>query len=182
MNNINIINAFATGIELAIASLFGITLPYPLRVIASKQDTTQGPETGVIGVYFHEVNTKRYGWPQKYEQWNPVLQLFEQVQSQQCETIYQINVTYLVDDRMGYQTSDWARMVADAMASDKFLRHMRVNNVAILRITDVRNPSFKNDQEEWEPSPSFDATITYRDERRFTVPAVTATDAEIHRV
>lgn len=179
MDNTLIIDRFATGIEEAMDAL---GTPWPVKVIAAKEATTQGPETECIAVYFHEIHTRRYGWPQKKEEWNPLLQVFEQVQSQQNETTYQFNVVYLVTEPYGTTAHELARMVADCMASDMFLDNMRVEDISILRITDVRNPSFQNDQGVWEQSPSFDATITYRDERRFTVPALTSTDAKIYRV
>lgn len=57
--------------------------------------------------------------------------------------------------------SDILNQAAAVLQSDVGMAALRVAGIAPLRITEVRNPTFRNDQDQFEASPSFDFFFTH---------------------
>ena len=59
------------------------------------------------------------------------------------------------------------------MQSDKTRDILNESGVGILRITDVRNPYFQDDRDNFEASPNFDITFVYENIRTNLDPIIT---------
>jgi hypothetical protein len=47
------------------------------------------------------------------------------------------------------------------MQGREFINILQVAGVALLKISDIRNPYFKDDRDQFQASPSFDFTLIY---------------------
>lgn len=67
--------------------------------------------------------------------------------------------------------SDLANIAAVVMQSDATIAALSALDVGVLRVTDVRNPKFRNDRDEYEASASFDFILTHKQVTLSTTPA-----------
>jgi hypothetical protein len=75
-----------------------------------------------------------------------------------------------------YTASDLVNEVASIMQSDNTIFTLNDQGIGILRVTDVLNPYFVDDRDQFEASPSFDFTLVYKSDRISTVPIITNND------
>ena len=59
------------------------------------------------------------------------------------------------------------------MQSDATRAILNASGVGILRVTDIINPYFVDDRDNFEASPSFDFVLTYQNVRVSTSPQIT---------
>lgn len=67
--------------------------------------------------------------------------------------------------------SDLANQAAAVMQSDAAIKALAAAGLTISRVRDVRNPKFRNDQDQYEASPSFDLVLTHEQVTVTTTPA-----------
>lgn len=129
----------------------------------SNQPTQQGANTGRT-VYLSKLNDKRYGFLKREDVWNDLTESFDHTETQVYESVFQINAFAFQNpaDTASLTASDLCNIVAAILQSDATLKTFFENDVGILRITDVRNPYFHNDADNFQASPSFDFTLTYK--------------------
>jgi len=143
-----------------------------VTVKQSNQPTQQGiPNTPVV--YFFKVANKRYGYLGRYDKWvnAPVMEHHE---VQYMEITFQVSALVLQYPTTPnqYTASDLVNEVASIMQSDKTRSILNNAGIGILRVMDVTNPYFVDDRDQFEASPSFDFTLTYKDDRFSESPAV----------
>lgn len=59
---------------------------------------------------------------------------------------------------------------------------LRAGGCGIDRITDIRNPSFKNEQNQFQSSPSFDFVLNFEETKTFVSPILSSMVAGIHGI
>lgn len=78
--------------------------------------------------------------------------------------------------------SDVLNVVAGIIASDANRAAFLAAGLGILRVADVRNPYFTDDQDRFEASPSFDVVLTHKRVLTTTESVVVTYDAAVNRV
>ena len=152
------------------------TYGYPITIRQSYQPNQQGAETGAA-LYFSKIGDKRIGNPKRSSIWDDVAGKFDYTDMQRVETTFQI--TALVKQtattvQTQKTASDYLNMASVIMNGMEFIRALQNAGVGILRVTNIRNPYFKNDKDQFEASPSFDFTVIYnRELARFAEPIQT---------
>ena len=144
----------------------------------ANQPTMQGINKGPT-VYFFKVTSKRYGFLGRHDKW--VDGGFQHTESQYMESTWQISalVTQYPITPNQYTASDLVQEVAAIMQSDNARAILNNSGVGILRVTDISNPYFVDDRDQFEASPSFDFVLTYQDFRQSTSPKITNYDNDI---
>ncbi len=143
-------------------------------LIQSNQPTQQGIDT-LDTVYLTKISNKRYGYLGTYDEWDEENDEMVHTEVQPFECTYQVSALVLLDPKTPSQAtaSDLVNEVAWILQSEKTIVELHNSEVGILRISDVRNPYFVNDQDQFEANPSFDFTLTYRNYRVSTTPIIT---------
>lgn len=153
-----------------------------VSVVQSNQPTEQGVSTNAT-VYFTKISDVRYGFMRSNTVLNRLTNLTELHQIQSYETTFQIEALAPQDPAViSLTASDIVKLVADILQQDDAINTLNLAGVGVLRITDVRNPYFIDEHEEYEASPSFDFTLAHTQEYIKTVPAVISVDEGIHRI
>ena len=142
-------------------------------IVRQSYQPTQQSATIAPGVYFFKIGNRRYGFLGRYDKWDSTHGVNVHKEVQYYETTFQINALVLQSPVMiAYTASDLVNEVASIMQSDSTLNTLMASNVGILRVTDVQNPYFVDDRDQFEASPSFDFTLTYRQDRVSTSPVI----------
>ncbi len=161
-----------------------VSYGYPgVTVKQSNQPTMQGANSNPT-VYFYKLFDKRYGWLFRESKYNEDTEIMSHTEMQMYETTFQIGSLVMQNPSTPYQytASDLINSVAAIMQSDSTRATLAASNVGILRITDVRNPYFKDDYDKFEAFPSFDFTLTHRQTRVTEDPVIESINLEIYRV
>lgn len=139
----------------------------------ANQPTQQGVNSGPT-VYFFKVASKRYGFLGRLDQWDSVSTTMVHTESQYYETTFQISalVRQLPTTPNQYTASDLVNEVASIIQSDNARDILNASGVGILRVTDISNPYFVDDRDQFEASPSFDFVLTSQASRVGTTPVV----------
>ena len=139
----------------------------------ANQPTQQGVNSSPT-VYFFKVSNKRYGFLGRFDVWDSGLGQMVHDEKQYFETTFQISalVRQFPITPNQYTTSDLVNEVASIMQSDTTLATLNNAGVGILRVTDIINPYFTDDRDQFEASPSFDFTLTYQNDRVSNSPVL----------
>lgn len=143
------------------------------------QPTQQGIPRGPT-VYFQKLHDHRYGWVGANPQWNGSLEHNTEIQWH--ETTFQIS-TLVVQNPLTpnqYTAADLANEVASIMQSEATQAILMAQNVGLLRVTEITNPYFQDDRDQFEATPSFDLVLTHLETRVSTVPVVSSYDAIVY--
>ncbi len=140
----------------------------------SNQPTQQGIPT-VPTVYFFKVYNRRYGFLKREDVWDTISSSFIHTESQYYETAFQVSALVLQNpsDLTIPTASDLVNEVSCIMQSDSTRAILNAQGIGILRITDLTNPYFVDDRDNFEASPSFDFVVTYLNTRESTSPQIT---------
>jgi len=140
----------------------------------SNQPTQQGIPTAPM-VFFTKIYNRRYGFLGREDVWDSGTSSFIHSESQYYETAFQVSALVLQNpsDLTIPTASDLVNEVACLMQSDATRAILNAQGVGILRITDVTNPYFVDDRDNFEASPSFDFVLTYLNVRTSTTPKIT---------
>jgi len=140
----------------------------------SNQPRQQGIPTAPM-VFFTKVFNKRFGFLRREDRWNTLTSQFDHVESQYYETSFQVSALSLQNPaNLTIPTaSDIVNEVASIMQSSSTLTTLNNAGVGILRISDITNPYFLDDRDNFEASPSFDFVLVYLNERVTMSPLIT---------
>lgn len=139
----------------------------------ANQPTQQGIQTNPA-IYFFKVGDRRYGFLGRDDVWDQDSSSMQHSESQYYESTWQVSALVLQNPVTPnqYTASDLVNEVASIMQSDNTRDILNRSGVGILRVTDVLNPYFVDDRDNFEASPSFDFVLTYENIRQSTSPIV----------
>lgn len=147
-----------------------------VKLLAANQPTTQGLLTAPT-VYFYKIGDHRFGFLQRTDEWNSLLNQMDHQELQNYETTFQVSALVLQTPPQlittGYTASDLVNEVSGILQSDSARNTLAQQNVGVLRITDIRNPYFVDDRDTFEASPSFDFVLTHSRIYNTTTPTAT---------
>ena len=154
-----------------------------VTVKQANQPTMQGIDTNPTA-YFFKVGSKRYGFLGRDDVWNTVSSKMQHTESQYIEATWQIQTLVLQNPTTPnqYTASDLAFELSCIMQSDNTRAILNNNNIGILRITDIVNPYFIDDKENFEAAPSFDFTLVYENIRTSIDPSLTTLSIAIYPI
>lgn len=136
---------------------------HPVTIMQSFQPTQQGAENGA-SLYFFKVDDKRIGHPSRKSIWDTLLGKTIDTDTQRMEATFQVNalVKQIPQTNQTQPTaSDYLNVCSMLVQGGEFVEALRNAGIAILRVSEIRNPYFKNDKDQYEAMPSFDFTIAY---------------------
>lgn len=107
---------------------------------------------------------RRYGSLRRNDTWDGDTMMH--TETQQMERTFQCGALLQPDPTSpttvpGFTAGDLVLASSQALQSDVGLLALQTAGVQIYRITDIRQPAFKDDRDEFEYSPSFDFTLTF---------------------
>lgn len=142
-------------------------------VIQNDQPTIQGIPTQPT-VYFQKIANKRYGFLGRIDKWLGISSTMEHAESQYFESTWQVMALVLQNPATPnqYTASDLVNEIASIMQSDKTRYILNQSGIGIYRITDVSNPFFVDDRDNFEASPMFDFTLVYENIRTNANPVI----------
>lgn len=154
------------------------------NVIVQQYDQpTQQGITRLPTVFFQKVYNHRYGWGHAYNKWNTVTHQEDLHEDQWHETHFQF-FTMVVPNLLqpiSYTAADLANEVASILQSQATRVTLMASNVGILRISEITNPYFQDDRDQFEATPTFDFILTSLETRVSIVPTVTEFVVDIVR-
>jgi hypothetical protein len=125
------------------------------------QPTQEGAPSGPT-IFLQKIGDHRYGFPSRVVAYSSpgVSTLTE---TQLYESRFQFDALAIQDpsDTSGPTASDllnWAAMIFQGEAA---IATLAANQVGVLRVTDIRQPFFRDEKERFEASPSFDLIVRY---------------------
>jgi hypothetical protein len=144
------------------------------------QPTMQGANTNPT-LYFFKVASKRYGWLGRLDEWSTIDSEMVHTESQYFESMWQIMamVTQNPATPDQFTASDLADEAASIMQSDNTRAILNDSGIGILRITDIINPYFTNDHDDYQSMPSFDFVLTGLNVREGTNPIISQFNSNI---
>lgn len=153
------------------------------QIVRSDQPTHQGRDTA-RAVYFFESGRRNFGTQFRQHVYDPASLTLETTEAQWQEVTLQL-FALSPDD-----PSDLTRPTAGDLlttanlicAGLDFRQGLRANGVGVLRVTEIRTPYFENDRGQFEPSPSFDLTLTNLRSLQRKAPGATSTVITVERV
>lgn len=154
-----------------------------IQVKQFNQPTQQGANSAPA-VYFSKIGDRRYGFLGRKSGWIIDDSEMLHTEFQHYETSFQIMalVRQNPNDITLPTASDLVNEVAAIMQSDATRKILNDSNVGILRVSDIRNPYFTDDQDIFEASPSFDFTLVHAQIRASTDNIISEFDFNFARV
>lgn len=163
---------------LAAQSITGVTVSKAYNSI------TVGVPSGA-SVSCFKISDHRYGYPKKVSTWRPEEPPAMLHTTTQCyETNFQMQALIPLDATPAdaQTASDLVNIVAAIMQDDTAIATLKLSEVQILRITDVRNPAFKDEKNRNEFAPSFDFTLTHKQVFTVEVPVIESVQSGIYGI
>lgn len=159
------------------------------EMVQAFQPTSQGIEPRVQ-VFMTKISDHFYGFHRREDVWNEDTEVFDHSETQQVETLFQMgavapDITNPMKPKVRVTTktsADVLGIVAATLRSDAFVAAIHAIGCGVQRITDLRNPFFKDDHDQNRASPSFDFTISHKQVTMFAVPEATPIRVETYRV
>lgn len=127
------------------------------RVLAEYQPTSQGRDRNAI--YFFTVSDSRHGWQGRKYSFPATAPDGQAVESQQMQTTLQFGA--FVTPGGSFTALDLVNDAAMLINSMAFAESAHESGIGVQRVTSIRIPHFKNAEDRFEPSPSFDVTFSY---------------------
>lgn len=151
------------------------------------QPTIQGRPSGPALLFSKVGPDVRYGWVKREDgpdEDDPTLMVHRETQF--YESTYQIEAVG-PPAQPGVTPpiatpSDLVNLAAAVLQSDAALGALRLAGLAVLRVTQVRNPHMKNDRDQFEAVPSFDLVVTHEQIMLSTTPAAVVGELRMARV
>lgn len=133
-----------------------------VSVLQSYQPTQQGTASG-RAVYLSALPQVPVGHVRRDSVYDVPTSTMVDSELQTWLATYQVNALAKQDlsDTTSLTAADIVRAVRNIMQSSKTIARLRTEGLAILRVNELRNPSFVDDNGQFEYSPSFDFTLTY---------------------
>jgi hypothetical protein len=144
------------------------------------QPTKQGANTQSTA-YLFKVGGRRVGSPSRFDKWDSLLGTMTHTETQAYETTFQISALAIQDpsNTASKTASDILDAIAYILQSSTTLATLQENGVGMQRVTDVRNPYFEDDHEQFEASPSFDFVLTHKQVVTSVTPVVQSNEFQI---
>lgn len=143
-----------------------------VTTIQNNQPTQQGLNSNPT-VYYSKVGSKLFGYRGAFDTFidNKLIR----VENQWIESTWQIGTTYTQNPKTPnqYTASDLAQEVAYILQSYNTVVTLNRAGVGIYRITNIINPYFLQDRDQYYAFPNFSFTLTYLQSRTGEVPVVT---------
>ena len=168
-------------VRAAVANMEGETP----RVVRAFTPDVQHNE-GTPRVALHRVASRRYGAQGTEQDWR----VDAAGNGRMIETsVWRKEDTYRIyayaerapeDD--GYTAKDLLEAVAAFFQGRQGLEALRAEGIGILRVTDITETPFLNDQERHEFGHHIDCILTYRQERERAIPVATTIERKVYRV
>lgn len=177
MNDKALFTAFATGLNEALA-MYGI----PFEVIKGFQPTKQGRVDD--GIYYTDLGVVRIGFQQRDYSDDVQGSGLVMTDTLPVAKMIQIN-TYVKDnpqDMNQITAMDLCEKVAMVVSSWAFVDKMRKHGIGVEKPTEVLQPNFLNEQDQFEANPSFTFIITLPKSISTNVGAVSEVQHHIHRI
>lgn len=136
------------------------------------QPTQQGVPIG-RSVFVQKLFDQKYGFPGRTLKFNEADDNFDQNEIQCIETNFQFSVMarQTSDDTLP-TASDIANYLSQYLACDFVLDQLLAVNANVLRVTEIRNMPFADDEFRDEFQPSFDMVVTHARSLDFKVAKV----------
>lgn len=182
MTDNELIAVLATQLEAGSAAL-----GWHYSVLQNNQPTQEGVSSDPI-ILFEKLFDHEYGWQISSEYlladapppgWE--LPDFKHTETQWVESTFQVTSLVIQDVRdLSLPTpSDVCAGLKLWLNSKTVIRAFGAAGAAVLRITDVRNPKFKDDRGLFEANPSFDVILKHKREIVFSVGGSDTVDGRI---
>lgn len=140
--------------------------PTVIDVRQADQPSLQGRPSGPA-VLLSNQPAVRYGFLKREDKWDHNAELMVHTETQIMLTTFQCGALWpqdpkALDASTSPTASDLVDFAAMVLQSDVVRYVLNGAGVGVLRVTDVRRPYMKDDQDRFEASPSFDFTLTHR--------------------
>jgi len=133
---------------------------WPWPVSRANQKGSQGRREGV---YFFLINDGKRGWQsRKYPDMEKL------VESQIAEVMYQFYS--LIEDESKGTANDVINVVRGTLVSLPMVEDLQSQGVGVQRPTDVLNPVFVNDRDQYDSNPNFTIIFTHTRSLELDVP------------
>jgi hypothetical protein len=168
-----LIDLLATQLEAA-SALAG----WNYSVIQKDQPTQEGIPTAPT-IFFEKLFDHAYGWPELfYSDYNPATNTFTQTEKQWAETTFQVSALVIQDPTsLSLPTaSDVVNYMKLFTNSRAAIKAFKAQGVSALRISEVRNPYFRDERHTFEANPNFDIVLQHQ---RTLVTTVGATNVVV---
>lgn len=155
-------------------------------ILQAFQPTEQGVNK-MPTAYIFKISDRRFGFPFRESRWDVDSSKMISTMLQQYETTFQLSALSTQNPSTPNENtaSDLLNLMASILQSETAIRAYETTQpyaIGILRVTDVRNPYFRNDREQNEASPSFDFTLTHKQVIRTETPIVESAEFNIRSV
>lgn len=179
---INIIAAINAGL---ISMALNPDAPATPNILTISQDqyTQQGAPSQPV-ILISKIGDNRYGFLGREDKWDRATSKMIHTETQAYETMFQINGLSIQNpaNQTQYTAADLVNIAAAIMNSDQTNFGLRELGIGILRITQIRNPYFKDDKGRFEADPSFDFTVEHDQVIISTTPVISEVVINIDRV
>ena len=164
----------------------GQGLPNGSIILAFKQafqPIQQGVNTAPT-VYMFKLGDELVGAPYRAHLWNPNTNTIVYTETQKYMTSFQISCLATQDPSNvnSYTASDIANFARYVLQCLGTITALEAQGIGILRVGQVRNPTFIDDRERWEYSPNFDIVLTHDQVITLTQPIINETVIQIEDV
>lgn len=152
-------------------------------IVQQYEQPTQQGIPRLPTVFFQKIHDHRYGWGDAYNKWNPNTSQMDLYETQWHETHFQFFAMVVPNllQPISYTAADLANEVASILQSQATRVTLMASNVGILRVSEITNPYFQDDRDQFEATPSFDFVLTSLETRISIVPTVTDFVVNIQR-
>ena len=144
------------------------------------------PPAGVLCVLLSNVGNHRYGFLGRQDVWDQVAGQETHTERQAMQKTIQVTGQFKPlappNPLPDYDASDVTKLAATILASDAGRAQLKAAGFGIERITDIRQPYFKDESDQFEQVPSFDFTLDYTAIETTTTPVVTSTEIRVESV
>lgn len=151
------------------------------------QPRTTGAPSGASILLSTPTPMRRYGFMRRANVWvppvGPTPGYMNRTETQMWEQGFQCNAQILPPPQAtalpDFTAGDLATAASWILQGDDGRSALKAGGCDIYRVTGIRSPYFKNEQNQFQQSPSFDFVLSYEEVKTFTTPIVTS---EIWRI
>jgi hypothetical protein len=154
---------------------------YP--VIQKNQPHQEGMPEGP-SVFFEKLFSTQYGFAKSDYSYVPAEDVFKEKESQWFQTTFQIS-SFIQEDPKDITlptAADITERLRMLIGSRATVRKLKIANVGMYRVTEVRNPYFEDDKLRFEAYPSFDIVLTHIRSIENDIGVVRSAEIEVYPV
>ncbi|HZZ80033.1 MAG TPA: hypothetical protein VFE62_16085 [Gemmataceae bacterium] len=152
-------------------------------IAQSFQPTQQGANSGPT-IYLQKLFDQRYGSTERTDVWDEPNSQIVHTEIQQYETTFQLSAEAQQNPATPTQmtASDILNFAASILSSDPAIQTFEAQGIGIYRITQVRNPAFRDDYEQYEFNPNFDFVLTHKQIITTSTPVAQTIELQVKEV